>query len=50
MIADVLIVGGGTVGVSIAYCLGLKKPRGFRAVLLERRGGDRRASPVPEIG
>jgi sarcosine oxidase subunit beta len=37
MIADAVIIGGGIVGVSIAYCLGLKKPRGFRVVLLEKR-------------
>ena len=36
MIADAVIIGGGIVGVSIAYYLGLKKPRGFRAVLLEK--------------
>ena len=36
MIADVVIIGGGIVGVSIAYCLGLKKPKGCRAVLLEK--------------
>ncbi|UCD70920.1 MAG: FAD-binding oxidoreductase [Syntrophobacterales bacterium] len=36
MIADVVIIGGGIVGVSIAYCLGLKKPRKFRVVLLEK--------------
>ena len=36
MTADVIIIGGGIVGASIAYCLGLKKPRGFRAVLLEK--------------
>jgi len=35
-IADVVIIGGGIVGVSIAHCLGLKKPKGFRAVLLEK--------------
>ena len=37
MIADAVIVGGGIVGVSIAYWLGLRMPRGFRAVLLEKR-------------
>jgi sarcosine oxidase subunit beta len=36
MIADAVIIGGGIVGVSIAYYLGLKKPRKFRAVLLEK--------------
>lgn len=36
MTADVIIIGGGIVGASIAYCLGLKKPRGFKAVLLEK--------------
>ena len=35
-VADVVIIGGGIVGVSIAHCLGLKKPKGFRAVLLEK--------------
>jgi glycine/D-amino acid oxidase-like deaminating enzyme len=34
-VADVVIVGGGIVRVSIAYCLGLKKPKGFRTILLE---------------
>ena len=37
MIADAVIVGGGIVGVSIAYWLGLRMPRGFRVVLLEKR-------------
>lgn len=36
MIADAVIIGGGIVGVSIAYCLGLKKPREFKAFLLEK--------------
>jgi glycine/D-amino acid oxidase-like deaminating enzyme len=29
-IADLVIIGGGIVGVSIAHCLGLKKPKGLR--------------------
>jgi sarcosine oxidase subunit beta len=36
MIADAVIIGGGIVGVSIAYCLSLKKSRQFRAILLEK--------------
>ncbi len=36
MIADAVIIGGGIVGVSIAYGLSLKKPGTFRAVLLEK--------------
>ena len=34
--ADVVIIGGGIVGASIAYGLGLKKPRGLRVILLEK--------------
>jgi sarcosine oxidase subunit beta len=37
MIVDAAIIGGGIVGVSIAYWLGLRMPRGFRAVLLEKK-------------
>ena len=36
MTADIVIIGGGIVGISIAYCLGLRKPRTSRVVLLEK--------------
>ena len=40
-IADVVIIGGGIVGVSIAHCLGLKKPKGFSGagIMLGPAGG-----------
>ncbi len=34
--ADAVIIGGGIVGVSIAYFLSVRKPKSFRTVLLEK--------------
>ena len=41
MIADAVIIGGGIMGVSIAHCFDLKKPRGEEQSCWKRRGGDR---------
>jgi hypothetical protein len=41
MIADAVIIGGGIVGVSVAHCFDLKKPRGEKQSCWKRRGGDR---------